>query len=543
MSSNVIPETHPERGSQDPYNRQQPMAEMAPSALSDADPGVARAIGLASALLVMLCGVFLAVNLYNGADPTKYHFPTGWLTVGLVLGIIGLLFHAAYDHDVQFRRLYLIFGGAAIIVGAFLCVLPNPAYGAQFRSGYPCMALALIFILAALRHETDTVLRAKVDLGLGILGALMILIGVIGGNYLGEFLLPYGMLLTILGLCYMAGFIVTRGVSDDLAYHAGWALGGVGLIVFLVAFFRSMLPPLFFRWGWRAEQPLPYLMPYGLLLIVLGLTCLGVAALLCSESRLVVLTRRELIGFFYSPVAYFVLIGFTIVIWVGFWLWVPNVTPPRATGPLDEPVVGGFLLQWPGVLLMLFGVPALTMRLLSEEKRSGTLEVLMTTPTDETTVVLSKFLAGYLLFMLMWLPFGLFTVAFRIMGDAPFDYLPLLGFGVALLVTGAAFTAMGLFFSSVTNSQIVSAILTFAIMMLMTFIWIIKVELMRRSGAGSTDNLVKGAIAVIEHISYLELWISSFSGKLAIRQLLFQISMAIWWLFITVKVLEARRWT
>jgi ABC-type transport system involved in multi-copper enzyme maturation permease subunit len=189
---------------------------------------------------------------------------------------------------------------------------------------------------------------------------------------------------------------------------------------------------------------------------------------------------------------------------------------------------------------MLFGVPALTMRLVSEEKRSGTLEVLMTTPTDEGTVVLSKFLAGFMMFLLMWLPFALFILAFRIMGESSFDYLPLLSFGIALLATGAAFTAMGVFFSSVTSNQIISAILTFAVMMVLTFFYMVK---WRIQGSAASSNLVKNITTIAEHVTYLDLWISSFSGKLSIRQLLFQGSMAVWWLFLSVKVLEARRWT
>ena len=90
-----------------------------------------------------------------------------------------------------------------------------------------------------------------------------------------------------------------------------------------------------------------------------------------------------------------------------------------------------------------FLVPALTMRLLSEEKRTGTLEVLLTAPVNEAAVVLSKFLACWLFFMLCWVPTGLYLIALRVEGGQPFDYRPLLSFYLAVGASGAAFIAIG----------------------------------------------------------------------------------------------------
>ncbi len=539
MSSKAIADPQHDQGPKD--GRRPTVGEIAPSVMSEDDPTAARFVGLVAAILVILCGVFLAYNLLNPATPGKFQFPTGWLTISLVLGLVGLLFHAAYDRDVQFRRLYLIFGGAALIVGAFLCLVPNPKVGDQFRSGFPCMALALVFVLAALRNEDDFQVRNLIQLALGAVGSGMVLVGAIGGN-INEpvFLVPYGLLLTLLGLCYLAGFVLSRGVGDDQAYWTGRGIGAFGLLVFVVAFLRSALPPLFYSYGWKQSQPAPYFIPFGLLLMVLGLVAMALSVGLCSENRLVVLIRRELASFFFTPVAYFVLIGFTLVTWVAFFIWF-LVLPARV--PVPEPVVGGFILQWPGVFLMLFGVPALTMRLLSEEKRTGTLEVLMTTPTEESTVVLSKFVAVLLLFLIMWVPFGLFVVAFRIMGGVPFDYLPLLSFAVALTVTGAGFAAAGLFFSSLTSNQIVSGILTFVFMMGMTFIFMVE-RIVQGKSLPFLDwvnpDVIKG---VINHISYIDIWLNSFNGKLALPPLLFFASMTAWFLFLTVKVLEARKWS
>src|SRR5205807_3176956 len=96
---------------------------------------------------------------------------------------------------------------------------------------------------------------------------------------------------------FLAAFVVSRGVSDDLAYRGGWALGAVGVIVFLVAFGRSVFPALFYSFGWIKDVPAEYLIPGGMILMLIGLAAVVVSVGLCSENRLVILTRRELAGF------------------------------------------------------------------------------------------------------------------------------------------------------------------------------------------------------------------------------------------------------
>jgi ABC-type transport system involved in multi-copper enzyme maturation permease subunit len=173
------------------------------------------------------------------------------------------------------------------------------------------------------------------------------------------------------------------------------------------------------------------------------------------------------------------------------------------------------------------------MRLLSEERRAGTLEMLLSAPVDEIHVVLSKFAAGLIMFMLVWLPFWLYLLALWIGGGKPFDYRPLVGFLVAQLFSGAAFVSMGLFFSSLTRSQITAAILTFAGMLALTapyFVIPLFIDLDE-----AQQNL-------LSYISYIELWINAFRGKLELRVLVFQSSLAVFWLFLTYKWLEARKW-
>src|SRR5262249_43161346 len=135
--------------------------------------------------------------------------------------------------------------------------------------------------------------------------------------------------------------------------------------------------------------------------------------------------------------------------------------------PIEEPIVQRYIIALMPAFAVMVAVPLLTMRLFSEEKRSGTLEVLLTAPISDWYVVLSKFIAVHLLFLLLWIPWAMFLLAMRLETGKPFDFRPLLGFAVVLFASGASFCAMGVFFSSLTNNQIVSAALTFMGMMVL----------------------------------------------------------------------------
>jgi ABC-2 type transport system permease protein len=501
-----------------------------PSFVRQDDPKFARGVGVAAAAAIVFGGMAMALQTTGRVTPLGI----GWAVFLLTIGIAGLLFHAAFDGDIQIRRVYMGFGYLCLIVGGFLTFVPyNKQPGALFGQGYLCLFLGLLFLLAFLRNEDDAWLRNYAEKIIGGAGALMALIGLAGGTIKGEFLTPIGLLLALLGLIYLTAFVGSRGIGDNLSYRAGLGIGGVGILVFLVAFLRSVLPPLFYRWHWTQTQPGGYLVPYGLLLMGLGLLYVGVSLLECSDWRWIVLTRRELGSLFYSPVAYIILFVFVVAHWLAYFLVVLNMLLSEASVP--EPIVSRFILQWSAVISTIVAIPVLTMRLLSEEKRSGTLEVLLTAPVDEMAVVLSKFLAACIMYLVMWLPFGLFLIFLRIAGGSDFDYRPLFSFTIGLIVTTAAFISMGVFFSSLTRSQVASGVLTFAAMLALTLVFLVSSVL--------SSLLPSSAwVTVLKHISYIDVWIDTLDGRLLPRQLLFFASMAVVWLFVSVKVLEARKW-
>jgi ABC-2 type transport system permease protein len=532
MSNEAITEKPEGRASGD---RRPHLRELAPSILREEEQRFPRIVGTIGLGLVLL-GIMALVRFAMGG---KALIGPGWGSFFLMIGVLGVLFHAASDKDLQVRRTYTVFGFLLLAAGVVLSLVRfHEEAGGLFWLGFLCLSGALLFILAAVRNETEETWRNRVTAGLGAAGGIMALTGFIGAIiWQGDFLLPHGLLLALLGLGYLLAFVGVRGSSDDWSYRAGLGIGVVGAVVFLVALGWSALPPLLFSWHWIKSPPQPYLVPTGFILMCLGLLYAAVGVGICSDKPLVVLTRRELASFFYSPIAYVVFMGLTCVAWVFFLLFLGQVVRAMQRGfPLVEPIVRDYFYDFGPVVCIIFIVPVLTMRLLSEEKRTGTLEVLLTVPVNETVVVLSKFLASLVFLLLTWLPWGLFLWALRVEGGQSFDYRPLLSFLIALAFTGAGFLGMGLFFSSLTGNQIVSAVLTFLGMIFFTGLafmsWIV--------GRNSPNS---AWIPVLEHVSYVEFWSKSLDGQLNPRFLAFHLSAAILWLFLTIKVLEARRWT
>jgi ABC-type transport system involved in multi-copper enzyme maturation permease subunit len=528
MSSKLITEA-PE--SQSAPNGWRIARETAPSFLREDEPQVARWIGLVGLMLVTLGSMAVFASAANIAS--RINPALGGLF--LIVGVACLLFHAARDAEPQVRWLYRIIGYMWLAVGVVVTLLPFKGQpGTLFLPyGYVCLVLALLFLLPVTRNETEMKWRQLTLRLLGATGAILALVGFIGGNFSENFLIPYSQLLVLLGLAYVAAFIGMEGSSSNTGYWTSLALGALGLVVFLAALVRSVLPFLF-RHSFE-----PYLVPSGLLLMTMGLLYAGLAMALFSDNHLAVLTRRELAAFFYSPIAYIVLFGLTVIGWLIFFDFVNRLFPPP--GPMEqrmfreEPIILGYGISWWPVISTIFIVPVLTMRLLSEEHRTGTLEVLFTAPVKETSVVLSKFFATLIFFMLAWVPWALFLVALRVEGGQPFEYRPLLGFFIALACSGAGFVSLGLFFSSLTRNQIASAILTFVGMLALTGVFFAK---------GIIDQFYPGSnwSAVLDHASYVNLWITSMEGQLAPQHLIFFISFAIFWLFVTVKILESRKW-
>jgi ABC-type transport system involved in multi-copper enzyme maturation permease subunit len=514
--------------------------ETAPSVIREDNPTFARVVGLAGLISVTLGAAVFVASARSVEIITRWFGPVSGGSL-VIIGVVCLLFHALTERDEQVRRIYGIVGFVCIGVGVLITTMKfNDQRWAMFLL-YGCivLALGLLFLLAFLRNEVDATWRAGSICTIGAIGAILAGTGFIWGSISENFLIPYGLLLTLLGLAFLGALIGQAGSSTRFGYWAALAVGAAGLLVVAIALSRSLWP-LAYTLRWVQVRPEHYLVPSGLLLMFVGLAYASVAVGLVSDNQLIVLTRREIGAFFYSPIAYIVFFAFVWCAWFCFYQFASILFPtPNPFGPTplpDEPIVRFYILNWlPLIVGVFLGVPMLTMRLLSEEQRTGTLEVLFTAPVTETLVVISKFIASVIFFIVALLPWAIFLVALRIEGGQPFEFRPLLTFFAALLCSGAGFLSLGVFFSSLTRNQIASAILTAMGLLGLTVVYFIKINL-ERSQTGSVW------ITLLERASYIDLWITSLEGKFAPQQMIFFVSFAILWLFITVKLLESRKW-
>lgn len=159
------------------------------------------------------------------------------------------------------------------------------------------------------------------------------------------------------------------------------------------------------------------------------------------------IARRELSSLFFSPVAYLVLAVFAFVT-TGFFF---------QTFAPGSPAELRVQFQWI-VWLLVFLVPAISMRLVSEEVRSGTLELLMTTPISDAQVVLGKWLGAIGFFLVLLVPVLVQIAALEFVADP--DYGPIITGLVGLILVGGLFLAIGMAVSAMTDSQLVAFMIT-----------------------------------------------------------------------------------
>ncbi len=491
--------------------------EKAPSVMLEGKPALARFLFVAGLLLSAVGALSLLAIEWD----FRYLVSPGWGLLFLTFGLTLVLVHAFIEKDEQFRRAYAMAALMIIGLSALLRVLKvDGAYGGRFLVvGFPGLCLGLLLIGAVLRHETNQVWRAFLNRILILLGSIIILSGIVEVNmHLNRFV-GEGVILMILGLFFA---MVSMTHSDEkLAYFIGVGLGSLGLSCIVIGVVRWMTIGMTFA------------IPSGVALISVGLVYLAVYLGVVSDWPIVVLTRREFSSFFYTPVAYPVLLGLVAIAWINFALYVGQYLMDRQ--PIPEPIVQFYIIALIPVIAQMFVVPMLTMRLLSEEKRDGTLEVLLTAPVNEISVVLGKFFGSMGLYLLTWVPMWIFLVSLWVTGgeQARFDYRPVLSFFLAVIATGSGFMAMGLFCSAITRNQIIAAELSFAYMVAQLAIYMLRPVI---------RQLLPALEDVISYVSYIDLWINSLAGLVAPRFLFFHFSVAIFFLFLTLKYLESRKW-
>jgi ABC-2 type transport system permease protein len=175
--------------------------------------------------------------------------------------------------------------------------------------------------------------------------------------------------------------------------------------------------------------------------------------------KLFAIVGREWRAYFLSPLAYVILTAYMFLNGLIFSRIVAFLSAPGGPRERFLSIMFTNTFFW---IFTLFIVPILTMRLLAEERRSGTLEVLLTSPVSEGTVVVGKFLGALGFFLVVWAPSLAFILYLRSKTDVDLGAVAAGFTGIALL--GAYFLSIGTFASAVTKNQILAAVLAFAML-------------------------------------------------------------------------------
>jgi len=235
--------------------------------------------------------------------------------------------------------------------------------------------------------------------------------------------------------------------------------------------------------------------------------------------NILTIAGRELKAYAYSPVLYVVM---GLFVFFSGWLFASLAL--RTTE-------ANFVMrrQFEGMgQILLFAAPILTMRLLAGEKRSGTIEALMTDPVTELQVVIGKFLAGFGFYLALLAPTVVFVAVIRHYGKA--DVGPIITGYAGLACMGLLVVSLGLFASALTRNQIVAAMVSLVLLVLMWLMpWLAAL-------AGEKLRAVLGYIGIFERLY------SFRKGVIDLRDVFFFLSTAALFLFLSVRALEIRKW-
>jgi ABC-2 type transport system permease protein len=249
--------------------------------------------------------------------------------------------------------------------------------------------------------------------------------------------------------------------------------------------------------------------------------------------NILAIADKELRSYFASPIAY-ILIGFFLLPFgVFFYLYLDlfvkkSMEMAQYGGPVNvNQQVIRLVLQNASVII-LFIMPMITMRTYAEEKRSGSIELLLTSPITDMEIILGKFFGALGVYTAMLSVTLLYMAILFVYGNP--EWRPLVAGYLGLLLMGGAFVALGLMISSTTNNQIVAGVVTFVVFLLF---WIIG---WFADSAGPTVGAITRWLSITEHFD-------DFSkGIIDTKHVLYYLTLITFGLFLTAKSVDSERW-
>ena len=227
---------------------------------------------------------------------------------------------------------------------------------------------------------------------------------------------------------------------------------------------------------------------------------------------------REIKTYFTSPMAYIIMAVYTAI---AAYYFVTSIS-----GVLPEATIRGFLI--PSTLIFSLLSPLITMRLLAEEQKLGTLELLMTAPLKEYEIVLGKFIASLLTLISTLVP-TVYLVMLLVMFGSP-DLGPIFTGYLGLILVGMATLSLGLFASSLSPNQIVGAVLAMGVLIILSVIDL-------------ASNYVGGIfVTLVDQVSITNHFEDFSRGIIDTHDVVYYLLFTSFLLFLTIRSLESRRW-
>ena len=253
-------------------------------------------------------------------------------------------------------------------------------------------------------------------------------------------------------------------------------------------------------------------------------------------NNILAIAHKELKSYFSTPIAY-VVIGFFALLWGWFFYAMLDLLQQQSmqqagSARAGQPVNVNQQLIRPLFLnasvILLFVLPLITMRTYSEEKRSGTIELLLTSPLTDFQIIMGKFLGAMGLYAAM-LALTVVHMALLFSYGNP-EWRPVVTGYLGLLLMGGCFISVGLLISSLTKNQIVSGMVTFAVFLLL---WVINWP---ASFTGPTTQNVLNYLSITDHFDDFT------KGILDTKHLVYYFSVIAFGLFLTARSVDTERW-
>jgi ABC-2 type transport system permease protein len=243
------------------------------------------------------------------------------------------------------------------------------------------------------------------------------------------------------------------------------------------------------------------------------------------------LLLREVRGYFYSPIAYIVLLFFLLVSGVDFYFQLSYMNQRPVPYSVEEAFFNSVFFWFAFVLIF----PLITMRLFSEEFKLGTIEPLMTAPVRDWQVVLAKFFGALFFYIVLWIPTVLYFAIFQMVTHQPAASSVGAYWGgyLMLLLLGMFYLSVGCLASALTRNQIIAAVISFCAITLLFFLGLVQFIILDVSA--STRELL-GYFSAIEQMGTLS------RGVIDTRPLVLYLSMTVVMLTLTYQAFQSRKW-